>query len=107
MQIIEISTDRIADLTELEDEWRLAARGRRTGIADWLCADRAHPGRYFSVNLFPSHDAAMANGALPETDALAAQAMQIGAATFHDCDVLQDVWRHELRAQCDRLVERL
>ncbi len=105
MQIIEISTDRIADLTELEDEWRLAARGRRTGIADWLCADRSLPNRYFSVNLFPSHDAAMANGALPETDALAAQAMQIGTATFHDCDVVQDLWANELREQSDRLVE--
>ena len=84
MQIIEITTDRIDDLTKLEDEWRVQARGRRTGIADWLCADRSRPGRYFSVNLFPSHDAAIANGALPETDALAAQAMQIGTATFHD-----------------------
>src|SRR5215470_14643831 len=91
MQIIEISTDRIDDLTALEDEWRVAGRGRRTGIADWLCADRSSPGRYFSVNLFPSHDAAMANGALPETDALAAQAMQIGSATFHDCDIVQDL----------------
>jgi hypothetical protein len=105
MQIIEIVTEQIHDLTRLEDEWRVTARGRRTGVADWLCADRAQPGRYFSVNLFPSHDAAMANGALPETDALAGQAMQIAAATFHDCDVLQDVWRNELRAQSDRLVE--
>jgi len=105
MQIIEITTDRIADLAELEDEWRRAARGRRTGIADWLCADRSRPNRYFSVNLFPSHDAAMANGALPETDALAAQAMQLGTATFHDCDVVQDLWASELREQSDRLVD--
>jgi hypothetical protein len=104
MQIIEISTDRIDDLTRLEDEWRLAGRGRRTGIADWLCADRSRAERYFSVNLFPSYDAAVANGALPETDALAAQAMQIGAATFHDCDVVQDLWANELRSQSERLV---
>jgi len=104
MQIIEISTDRIDDLTRLEDEWRVAGRGRRTGIADWLCADRSRAERYFSVNLFPSYDAAVANGALPETDALAAQAMQIGAATFHDCDVVQDLWANELRSQSERLV---
>jgi hypothetical protein len=104
MQIIEISTDRIDDLTKLEDDWRSAARGRRTGIADWLCADRSRPERYFSVNLFPSYDAAIANGALPETDALAAQAMQIGTATFHDCDVVQDLWANELSSQSERLV---
>jgi hypothetical protein len=77
MQVIEISTDSIDDLMQLEDEWRVAARGRRTGIADWLCADRSRPGLYFSVNLFPSHDAAMENGALPETDSLATGAMQL------------------------------
>ncbi|MGZ4675747.1 MAG: hypothetical protein ACXV8Y_04370 [Acidimicrobiia bacterium] len=105
MQVIEISTDRIEDLMQLEDEWRVAARGRRTGIADWLCADRSRPGVYFSVNLFPSHDAAMENGALPETDSLAREAMQLGEATFHDCDIVQDLWADELRAQSDRLVE--
>jgi hypothetical protein len=57
------------------------------------------------VNLFESHDDALANGALPETDALAARAMQLADATFHDCDVLQDVWRDELRGQSDRLVQ--
>ena len=105
MQIIEITTDRIDELATLEDEWRIAGRGRRTGTADWLCADRSQPGRYFSVNLFPSHDAALTNAALPETDALAGEAMKIGAATFYDCDVLQDLWMNELRAQSDRLVE--
>src|SRR5436309_4355236 len=105
MQIIEISTDRIEDLVRLEDEWRITGRGRRTGIADWLCVDRGNSGRYFSVNLFESHDDALTNGALPETDALAAQAMQLADATFHDCDVLQDVWRDELRKQSDRLVQ--
>jgi hypothetical protein len=104
MQIIEISTDRLPDLMEFEDEWRGAARGRRTGIADWLCADRSRPDRFFSVNLFPSYDAAIANGALPETDALAARAAQIATASFHDCDVVQDLWANELRAQSDRLV---
>ena len=104
MQIIEISTDRIDDLTRLEDEWRIAGRGRRTGIGDWLCADRSIPERYFSVNLFASYDAAVANGALPETDALAAKAMQLGTATFHDCDVVQDLWANELASQSDSLV---
>jgi hypothetical protein len=30
LQIIEISTDRIDELVQLEDEWRVAARGART-----------------------------------------------------------------------------
>ena len=104
MQIIEIETDRVDDLIALEDEWRTAARGRRTGTADWLCADRSRPGRFFSVNLFPSHDAAIANGSLPETDTLATSAARIATPTFHDCDVVQDLWANELRAQSDRLV---
>ena len=33
------------------------------------------------------------------------KAMQIGTATFHDCDVVQDLWANELRAQSDRLVQ--
>src|SRR5262249_45834686 len=100
-----ISTDRIDDLTKLEDEWRAQGRGRRTGIGDWLCADRSQPGRYFSINLFPSHQAATANAALPETDALASQAMQLGTAVFYHCDVVQDLWANELAAQSDCLVE--
>ena len=70
MQIIEITTDRIDELVHLEDAWRVAARGRRTGIADWICEDRSNPGHYFSVNLFPSHDDAMVNGALPRRTSL-------------------------------------
>ena len=49
VQIIEVTTDRIEDLMRLEGEWRVAGRGRRTGTADRLCADR-NPGRSFSVN---------------------------------------------------------
>ena len=105
MQIIEITTDRLEELVRLEDEWRVAGRGRRTGIADWLCADRDTPGRYFSVNLFPSHDDALANSELPETGAMAQQAMHIGSAAFHDCDVLHDVWGDELDALAGRLAE--
>jgi hypothetical protein len=65
MQIIEISTDRIDSLVRLEDEWRIAGRGRRTGIADWLCADRANSGRYFSVNLFASRSRSCFGRTLP------------------------------------------
>lgn len=57
------------------------------------------------MNLFASHEDAMRNGALPETDALATQAMQFADASFHDCDVLQDAWRDELQAQSIKLVE--
>jgi hypothetical protein len=105
MQIIEITTDRVGELVRLEDEWRAAGLGRRTGIADWICADRGNPGRYFSVNLFPSLDQAMANGALPETNALAEQAMQLGDAAFYDCDVLHDIWSDELDGQATRLAQ--
>jgi hypothetical protein len=105
MQIIEITTDQIDELVVLEDEWRAAARGRRTGIADWLCADRDNAGRYFTVNLFPSYDEAMANGALPETNALAEHAMQLGTATFSNCDVQHDVWGDELDAQAEKLAQ--
>lgn len=107
LQIIEITTDRIDELVRLEDEWRVAARGRRTGTADWLCAVRDQPGRYFTVNLFPSYDEAMTNGALPETNALAEQAMQLGSASFHDCDVLHDVWGDELDGQAGKLASML
>ncbi|HXY94527.1 MAG TPA: hypothetical protein VEP49_18760 [Acidimicrobiia bacterium] len=103
LQIIEIITDRIEELLAFEDEWRVAARGRKTGTADWLGADRERPGRYFSVNLFPSLEAADANGALPETNALAEQAMQLGSATFYNCDVIHDVWGDELDGQADQL----
>ena len=105
MQIIEIMTDRLEELLRLEDEWRVAGRGRRTGIADWLCADRDTPGRYFSLNLFRSHDDAVANGELPETGVMAQQAMQIGSAAFHDCDVLHSLWGDELDAWAQKLAE--
>ncbi|MGA2037266.1 MAG: hypothetical protein ABSH04_06755 [Acidimicrobiales bacterium] len=92
VQIIEYRSSKLAEIQAVADEWQRATEGKRKALRSVLCQDRDEPGRYFNVVFFDSHEAAMENSALPETDALSKKMMGFadGPATFYNLDVIDN-----------------
>ncbi len=90
VQIISFHTDRIDRFAELEERWTQETEGCRTVVDGALYRDRTDPTHYVSVNHFASWEDAQANSALPETDAMAAEAMTLatGPVDFTDLDLV-------------------
>lgn len=91
VQVISFTSDRsVEELLAMEEEWRIATRGRRTNIIEWFLTDRADPRRKLAINGFASYDSAMANSTLPETDALAKSIAEVveGGFEFFDGDLV-------------------
>lgn len=89
IQIIEFRTDDLEQVRAVSDEWRTATEGVRTLRKEIVAADRNEPGRYLILAFFDSHEAAMRNSALPETQEAAAkvQALVTSDVTYRDLDV--------------------
>lgn len=107
IQIEDLHTDRIGEISDLADQWRRDTAGRRTLLSDRVYVDRSDPTHYVTVNEFASYESAMVNSALPETDALAARfaTLVTGEVRYADLDLvaahdarteLADVLRHDL-----------
>ncbi|KRA37258.1 MULTISPECIES: hypothetical protein [unclassified Nocardioides] len=107
IQIEDLHTDHIAEISELGDQWRRDTAGRRTLLSDRVYVDRNDPTHYVAVNEFTSYESAMVNSALPETDAIAARfaALVTGDVTYIDLDLvtahdarseLADAFRHDV-----------
>jgi hypothetical protein len=95
VQIMTYTTSKPAEMQALADEWEKATEGKRTVLRRVLCEDRDNWGRYFNVVFFDSHEAAMANSALPETEALSVKLRSLtdGPPTFYNLNVVDDtVW---------------
>ena len=93
VQVIEFRTTHFDEMREVAEEWETATEGKRTGRAAAFCAAIATtPGRYFNIVFFDSFEDAMANSALPETDALSSKMMGFadGPPTFYNLDVEDD-----------------
>jgi hypothetical protein len=92
VQIVEFRTSDLGAIQRADEEWRQATEGKRTVRREVLAADRNQPGRYFVLVFFDSYESAMANSALPETQASAQKwlAASDGEPVFYDLDVLQD-----------------
>jgi quinol monooxygenase YgiN len=91
VQLIELTTTKIAEIEQLSDEWMAATEGRRTARRSQLTKDRERPDTYLQVVEFPSYEAAMANSELPETSAFAARlaALCSSGPVFRNLDVLR------------------
>lgn len=107
IQIEDLHTDHITEISDLGDQWRRDTAGRRTLLSDRVYVDRNDPTHYVAVNEFASYESAMVNSALPETDAIAASfaALVTGEVTYLDLDLvvahdaraeLADVFRHDV-----------
>jgi hypothetical protein len=92
IQIIEFSTTRMEEGTPHVEAWEKATEGKRTAQRAVLCRDRNDPNHYFNVVFFDSHEAAMENSNMPETQELAQKLSELtdGPPTFYDLDVVYD-----------------
>ncbi len=92
VQIIVYSTSKPTALQAAVEEWEKATERRNKVIRRVLCEDRNVWGRYVDIVFFDSHEAAMANSALPETEALSAKIRSLadGPPTFYNLDVADD-----------------
>ena len=92
VQIIEFRSSKFDEMVKLEDQWEKATEGKRTAGRRVLCEDHDDPGRYFNIVFFDSHESAMKNSALPETDEFSGKMMALadGPPTFYNLDVVDD-----------------
>jgi hypothetical protein len=92
VQIIEFRTSQIDQMRALSDEWEQATTGKRKVRRRVLVQDRDNPGRYFNIVFFDSHEEAMQNSGLPETDAFSRKMMALGDGppTYYNLDVIDD-----------------
>jgi hypothetical protein len=90
VQIIEYRTSKFAEMQTVGEEWEKATEGKRKTLRRMLCQDRDNSGRYFNVVFFDSHEAAMENSALPDTEKFSKKMMSLadGPPTFYNLDVV-------------------
>jgi hypothetical protein len=91
VQVIEMTTTKVAEIEELMGQWVAATEGRRRAHRSLLTKDRERPDTYVQVVEFPSYEEAMANSALPETAAFAQKlsALCVSGPTFRNLDVVR------------------
>ncbi len=92
IQIMQLQTSKIDEIRAAVDEWQKATEGKRTVERSAVCQDRDNPGHYSVVVFFDSHEDAMKNSALPETDALSKKvtALSDGPSTFVNLDIIEE-----------------
>ena len=92
IQIMDLHTSKIDELSALEDEWRKATEGKRTLKRSILTRDRNNPDHYLVLAFFDDHESAMQNSDLPETGAFGAKqaALLDRPVGFTDLDVLDE-----------------
>ena len=92
IQIMEVHTTKLDQLLELQRRWEKDTEGKRTLRRQILTRDRSDPTRYRVLAFFDSHESAMVNSNLPETQLIAAEldSLADGPITFTDLDVIED-----------------
>jgi quinol monooxygenase YgiN len=91
VQIMEFQTSRLDEMMALDKKWRDATEGKRTATAMTISQDRDRPGTYVWMIEFPSHEAAMRNNDLAETQRIAEEMTKLadGPASFRNLDVME------------------
>jgi hypothetical protein len=91
VQVIEMTTTKIADIEAIMNEWMAVTEGRRSARRSLLTKDRDTPNTYVQVVEFPSYEEAMANSALLETAALSGKlaALCDSEPTFRNLDAVR------------------
>jgi quinol monooxygenase YgiN len=92
IQIIEMRTTRVDELTALEAEWEKATEGKRTLRRSIVARDRNDPNRYLVLAFFDDYESAMVNSNLPETSEFGHKQAELldGPMAFTDLDVIED-----------------
>ena len=91
IQVIDFDSERAAEIEALIDEWRDSTEGRRSTTSAVTCRDRDRLNHYVTIVEFPDYDSAMANSALPETQAFAERMAALCTAppTFLNLDEIR------------------
>jgi hypothetical protein len=89
VQLIELTTTKVAEIEQLMSQWKAATEGRRSAARSVLTKDRDRPDTYVQIVEFPSYEEAMANSALPATTEFAAKlaALCTSGPAFRNLDV--------------------
>jgi quinol monooxygenase YgiN len=92
VQIIEMRTKRVDEITALEDDSEKATEGKRTLRRSIVTRDRNDPGRYLVFAFFDDYESAMTNSNLPETNEFGQkqQALLDAPMQFTDLDIIED-----------------
>lgn len=92
VQVIEYKTSHPERIDGILDRWLSETEGKRTATHALVMSDRDHPGTYMEFVEFPSFEDAMRNSALPETDKIAREMMDLcdEPPVFHNLDVMRE-----------------
>jgi quinol monooxygenase YgiN len=95
MAFLQIMTFRTGDLDaamQIHNQWRQSTEGKRTLRREVLARDRDNPGSYVVLAYFDSHESAMQNSQLPETQHAAEQFQKLSKEPmgFRNLEVLED-----------------
>jgi hypothetical protein len=87
---MQLQTSRINEIRAAVDEWQRATEGKTTVTRSVISQDRDNPDRYWVIVTFDSYEDAMKNSALPETDSLSQQTIELsdGPPVFFNLDVI-------------------
>ncbi|MDB1087411.1 ester cyclase [Streptomyces sp. ACA25] len=107
MQVIDLRTDRVDDMSRLMDRWVERTHGKRTATHSIVAQDRADAQHVVEIVEFPSYEEAMRNSALPETDRIFQEMVELceEPPTFTDLDVVRDEQLH--KAMAERFITRV
>ncbi|MGW0549237.1 ester cyclase [Streptomyces altiplanensis] len=92
VQIIDYTTERSDDMNQLMDRWAEQTKGKRTATHNIVGKDRSRANHYVEIVEFPSHEEAMKNSHLPETDRIFQEMVALcdGMPSFTDLDVIRE-----------------
>jgi hypothetical protein len=92
VQIIEMRTKNVDEITQLEREWEKATEGKRTLRRSIVGRDRNDPDRYLVLAFFDSYESAMANSNLAETTEFGQKQAAVldEPMRFTDLDIIED-----------------
>jgi predicted ester cyclase len=92
VQIVDYKTRQFDDMNALMDKWAEQTKGKRTATHSLIGKDRTDSSHYVDIVEFPSHEEAMENSRLPETDKIFQEMVALcdGIPTFSDFDVVRD-----------------
>jgi predicted small metal-binding protein len=92
VQLIEVPTDRIDELSDLRQKWESEIGGDRTVIRSLLTTDRDQPGSVTVIVEFPSYEQATKNSEHPATNSFAKAVGEVvsGEQSFRNLDMVAD-----------------
>jgi steroid delta-isomerase-like uncharacterized protein len=92
VQVIDFKTDQVDGMNQLMDKWMEQSEGKRSATHSVIGQDRSDSSHIVEIVEFPSHEEAMKNSQLPETERIFREmaALCDGVPSFTDLDVVRD-----------------